>query len=55
MRLSYCFPTPDRIREGVRRLSGVIEEEMELRETFLPGGAAHSGSHRASTPGPELA
>jgi DNA-binding transcriptional MocR family regulator len=34
MRLSYCFPTPDRIREGVRRLVGVIEEEMELRETF---------------------
>jgi DNA-binding transcriptional MocR family regulator len=34
MRLSYCFPTPDRIREGVRRLVGVIEEETELRETF---------------------
>ena len=34
MRLSYCYPTPERIREGVRRLVGVIEEEMELRETF---------------------
>ena len=34
MRLSYCFPTPDRIREGVRRLVGVIEEELDLRETF---------------------
>jgi 2-aminoadipate transaminase len=34
MRLSYCYPTPDRIREGVRRLVGVIEEEIELRETF---------------------
>ncbi len=34
MRLSYCHPTPDRIREGVRRLVGVIEEELELRETF---------------------
>jgi 2-aminoadipate transaminase len=34
MRLSYCYPTPDRIREGVRRLTGVIEEELELRETF---------------------
>jgi DNA-binding transcriptional MocR family regulator len=34
MRLSYCYPSPDRIREGVRRLVGVIEEEMELRQTF---------------------
>ena len=34
MRLSYCYPTPDRIREGVRRLVGVIEAEMELRQTF---------------------
>lgn len=55
MRLSYCFPTPERIREGVRRLSGVIEEELELRETFLPGGSAGGRSSRAATPGPELA
>ena len=34
MRLSFCYPTPERIREGVRRLAGVLEEEMELRETF---------------------
>ncbi len=34
MRLSFCYPTPERIREGVRRLAGVIEEEMELRATF---------------------
>jgi DNA-binding transcriptional MocR family regulator len=34
MRLSYCYPTPERIREGVRRLAGVIEEELELRQTF---------------------
>ncbi len=38
MRLSFCYPTPERIREGVRRLAGVIEAEMELRETF--GAAA---------------
>ena len=31
MRLSFCYPTPERIREGVRRLAGVIEAEMELR------------------------
>jgi 2-aminoadipate transaminase len=34
MRLSYCYPEPARIREGVRRLAGVIEGEMELRTTF---------------------
>ena len=47
MRLSYCYPTPERIREGVRRLVGVIEEELELRETFGAGGP------RASTRGYE--
>jgi 2-aminoadipate transaminase len=30
LRLSYCFPTPDRIREGVRRLAGVVAEELDL-------------------------
>lgn len=38
MRLSYCFPTPERIREGVRRLGEVIAAELELRQTF---GADH--------------
>ncbi|WP_031466681.1 PLP-dependent aminotransferase family protein [Sciscionella sediminilitoris] len=36
MRLSYCYPTPDRITEGVRRLAGVLESELELYETFGP-------------------
>jgi DNA-binding transcriptional MocR family regulator len=30
LRLSYCFPPPDRIREGVRRLAGVLDEELDL-------------------------
>lgn len=30
LRLSYCFPSPERIHEGVRRLSGVIAEELDL-------------------------
>ena len=34
MRLSYCYPSPERIREGVRRLAGVIGAELELRRTF---------------------
>ncbi len=34
LRLSYCFPEPDRIREGVRRLATVVQEEMELLSLF---------------------
>ena len=41
MRLSFCYPTPARIREGVRRLAGVLEAEMELRQTFGASGPSH--------------
>ncbi len=41
MRLSYCYPTPERIREGVRRLAQVIEQEMELRAAFGAPGSSH--------------
>lgn len=34
MRLSFCYPTPERIREGVRRLAGVVNAEKELVEMF---------------------
>ncbi len=36
MRLSYCFPPPDRIRDGVRRLARVLRAELDLRRTFAP-------------------
>ncbi len=36
MRLSYCLPPPERIREGVRRLAGVLEQQLELVATFGP-------------------
>jgi 2-aminoadipate transaminase len=39
MRLSYCFPTPERIREGTRRLGEVLQYEAGVLETF---GAAIS-------------
>jgi 2-aminoadipate transaminase len=35
-RLCYSLPSPDRIREGVRRLASVIETEIELRDDFGP-------------------
>jgi len=31
LRLSYCYPTPERIREGVKSLGGVIKTEMSHR------------------------
>ncbi len=34
MRLSFCYPPPDRIREGVAKLAEVIKAEVDLRETF---------------------
>jgi 2-aminoadipate transaminase len=52
MRLSYCYPTPERIREGVRRLTGVIEEELELRETF--GATTHGITRGYESPNTDL-
>ena len=49
MRLSYCYPTPERIREGVRRLAGVIEAELELRATFDSYAPARELGPRATT------
>ena len=53
LRLSYCYPEPDRIREGVRRLAAVIEGELELVQTF---GTAHALSPvtGSSVPAPDL-
>ena len=57
IRLNFSFPTPERIREGVRRLAGVMEQEIAMRAVFGPAPQHH---HRrvqagADTPGPDLA
>jgi hypothetical protein len=44
MRLSYCYPEPDQIREGVRRLARVVEAELDLHSTF---DAVDTGTFRA--------
>jgi DNA-binding transcriptional MocR family regulator len=57
MRLSYCYPEPDRIREGIRRLASVVEEELDLRKTFLPrdrSGPARRTATSADAPAPDL-
>jgi 2-aminoadipate transaminase len=58
MRLSYCFPTPERITEGVRRLAGVLESELEIMQTFGTdtGPARRSlGSSGPNSPSPNTA
>ena len=56
-RLSYCYPDPDRIREGVRRFSGVVRSELELIETFGTAAGSAPGSDGSAPsvqmPGPD--
>jgi len=53
MRLSYCYPTPERIREGVRRLASVVAGERELVELF--GTTSSAQGHVVESPGPDVA
>lgn len=53
MRLSFCYPTPERIREGVRRLATVVSGESELVELF--GTAAGASDDVVQSPGPDVA
>ncbi len=50
MRLSFCFPTPERIFEGTRRLGEVLAKEQEMHRTF--GLGAGSPRHLDLTTGP---
>ena len=44
LRLSYCYPEPDRIVEGVRRLGQVVSAEADMAELF--GTTDALSSHR---------
>ena len=46
LRLSYCYPTPERIKEGVRRLASVVAAELDLLHTF-------GSVHQRPLPGPQ--
>jgi 2-aminoadipate transaminase len=55
IRLSYCYPTPERIAEGVRRLAGVVDAELELQSTFgVPPGHGRAGPRDVQFPGPDV-
>ena len=60
MRLNFSFSAPDRLREGVRRLAGVMDQDLAMRAVF--GGAGLQAGHQrrrgpaaADAPGPDLA
>lgn len=53
MRLSFCYPPPEEIREGVRRLSRVISAEKELVDMFGTNVRAEIPDGAVSTPGPD--
>jgi len=55
LRLAFCYPEPDFITEGVRRLSRVITEELELVETFGNPGADVALKSRVDGPPPDVA
>lgn len=52
LRLSYCYPPPERIVEGVRRLGEVVAAELELHETF--GLVGSDSASRYDGPRPDL-
>jgi 2-aminoadipate transaminase len=56
MRLSFCYPTPDAIRLGIRRLASVVAGERDLLETFAgTGRLTPNGSGGSVTaPPPDL-
>ncbi len=55
MRLSFCFPTPERIREGVRRLAGVVNGESELVRIFGTSARPDPDTDDVENPAPDLA
>lgn len=57
MRLSFCYPTPDFIAEGIRRLSTVINGELDLLSTFSQTGPLQTvrQEQRVVSPPPNIA
>jgi len=55
LRLSYCYPPPDQLREGVRRLAEVITAELELRRTFGAVAPTESEAGLGALPAPARA
>lgn len=52
MRLSFCYPTSDEIRVGVRRLANVINGELDLLDTFSGTGRLTGAATSGIEPAP---
>ncbi|MPV37938.1 aminotransferase class I/II-fold pyridoxal phosphate-dependent enzyme [Georgenia subflava] len=53
MRLSFCYPTPERIREGVRRLATVVRAETDLVTMFGTSPHRDRTGHTVEMPSPD--
>ncbi|WP_437583538.1 PLP-dependent aminotransferase family protein [Paramicrobacterium sp. CJ85] len=56
MRISFCYPTPEQIRVGIRRLANVVNGELDLLHTFSGSGRLPDSpsSGRYNAPPPDL-
>jgi DNA-binding transcriptional MocR family regulator len=56
MRLSFCYPTSENIRVGIRRLATVIRGELDLLDTFAGTGSldSHRDNRRFGAPPPDI-
>ncbi|MGO4595826.1 PLP-dependent aminotransferase family protein [Leifsonia sp. 2TAF2] len=49
IRLSFCYPTPENIKVGVRRLANVLNGEQDLLDTFAGTGPLGASPRRSRT------
>lgn len=54
IRLAFCYPEPDRIREGIVRLARVIRDELEIHHTFGPSPVHTDVDQHVDSPPPNL-
>lgn len=56
LRLSFCYPTPENIKIGIRRLATVIRGELDLLADFAGTGSlvAATGDDNVIAPPPDL-
>jgi DNA-binding transcriptional MocR family regulator len=52
MRLSFCYPTPEDIGVGIRRLAAVINGELELVRTFEGTGSLSPSARQQAVTSP---
>jgi 2-aminoadipate transaminase len=52
IRLSFCYPTPENIKIGVRRLANVINGEQDLLDTFAGTGPLSASRVSRTSPNP---